>query len=260
MQHALITGASSGLGAEFARRIAQQNTHHLILVARRASRLEALRAELEPSFPGDIQVFPADLSEHEHRLRLLDWLESRSIDVSLLINNAGFGSFGTLHTAEGDAQLRMVRLNCEAVVHLTMAISQGMISRQSGEIIIVSSLAAFTALPRMATYAATKAFDLQLALALSRELAASNIWVTALCPGPTPTEFGQIAGVEEAYSHIPSLTTAEVVDAALRGLARRSALVMPGLSNRLLSALARLLPPAAAARAADFVLRSSARA
>ena len=230
---ALITGASAGLGTEFARQLAPY-ADTLVLVARRNDRLELLRAELTESFPHlRVRPYAADLSQDGARAEFIRWLGEQQIEVDVLINNAGLGDRGEFATSEWDKVRRILEVNISALTHLTHALVPGMIARGRAAILNVSSVAGFFPLPNFAVYAATKAYVTSLTEALRMELRPKGIAVTALCPGPVPTEFFDIAtrGGSDTphYDSMPAFTATpqEVVYTALRALATDRARVIP---------------------------------
>ncbi len=241
---ALITGASSGIGATFARQLAARG-FHLLLVARRAERLTALAGELEQAHPikADIQV--VDLAEPA----AVEWLAQRIAQLetlTLLVNNAGFGTTGPFAQNEPAGQLDMVHVHVLATVRLTRAALPGMIARRRGAIINVSSLAGFVPMPGNVTYCATKAYLTSFSQALQIELAGSGVQVQALCPGFTHTEFhSAMAAGRYDHARIPGWMwqpADEVVAGSLRALARGQVVYIPGFKNRLLAALIHLAP------------------
>jgi short-subunit dehydrogenase len=233
---ALITGASSGLGAEFARQLAPLASS-LVLVARRNDRLEELSATLRSLHPElDIRIFQADLADSKQRYALADWLQKEKIDVNFLINNAGLGDHGHFDSSDWNRVQAMLDLNITALTHLTHLLVGRMIVGGRAAILNVSSVAGFFPLPNMAVYSATKAYVTSLSEALSIELRPKGITVSALCPGPVPTEFFDIAtrpGEEERASHFETfpafvVSAAEAVRAGLRAVATERARVVPG--------------------------------
>jgi short-subunit dehydrogenase len=221
---ALITGASSGIGATFARRLAA-NGYRLILVARRLDRLESLASEL-----GNAEVLQADLAE-ESGLQLVEKRILAAPDLTLLVNNAGFGSMGRFFEIPVDSQDRMHRLHVIATMRLTHAALSGMVPRGAGAIINVSSVAGFGQNPGSISYCATKAWMNSFTEGLDIELktAQSPVKVQALCPGFTITEFQDVIGMERR--RIPNrlwMKAEDVVDASLKGLARDELIVVPG--------------------------------
>ena len=224
----LITGASAGLGADFARQLSRRG-HRLVLVARRKDRLETLADEL-----GNARAVAMDLGEPGAAGRLMADIAAHAEQVDCLINNAGFGLWGKFATLDGPRQRQMIDLNCGALVELCHAVLPAMLKRGEGAILNVASTAAFQAGPGMATYFATKAFVLSFSEALHEEVAKSGVRVTALCPGPTRTEFGAVAGFKGngAFDRL-SATSAEVVAVGLKALDSNRAVAIPGLVNKI---------------------------
>ncbi len=188
---ALVTGASAGIGAELARQLAGCGAN-LILTARRKERLEALAAELE-SKGTEVRVVAADLNDPAAPQAIYDATEGAGLAVEILINNAGLGQFGAFATSEIEQELSQVRVNCEAVVRLSRLFVPRMVERRRGWVLVLASTASFQPIPYLNTYAATKVFDRFFALGLAAEVARFGIKVTALCPGPTESEFFEIA-------------------------------------------------------------------
>ncbi|MBA2771265.1 MAG: SDR family oxidoreductase, partial [Sphingomonas sp.] len=215
---ALITGASAGLGAEFARQLANRG-QRLVLAARRTERLEALAAEL-----GNARAVTVDLGRPGAAAELIGDIERAGESVELLVNNAGFGLHGRIAKLDPARQRAMIDLNCGALFDLSRAVLPAMIERKSGAILNVASTAAFQPGPGMAVYFATKAFVLSLSEALHEEVKRHGIRVTALCPGPTKTEFGEVAGFagNGAFDRW-SMDSETVVRAGLAGLERNKA-------------------------------------
>ena len=242
---ALVTGASAGLGAEFARQLAAKG-RRLVLVARRRERLGELAAEL-----GNARAVGLDLSEPGAAKRLLADLQAHAEIVDLLVNNAGFGLAGQFAELDGGRQREMIDLNCAALAELARAALPGMIARKAGGILNVASTAAFQPGPDMAVYFASKAFVLSFSEALHDEVKGQGVKVSCLCPGPTRTEFRSVSGFDpKGRLGKLSADAASVVAAGLKGLERNRAVVVPGLSNKLISQVHRLLPRAAMRRAA----------
>lgn len=234
---AVITGASAGLGAEFARQLARRGTR-LVLVARREDRLRALADEV-----GNARVIPADLSVHDAAERLMADLDAAGDAVDLLINNAGFGQIGRFAALDAGRQREMIDLNIGSLTDLCRAFAPRMIERKSGGILNVASTAAFQPGPNMAVYFATKAYVLSFTEALHEELKPHGVHVTALCPGPTRTEFGDVAGFggNGMFDRV-AMTAKPVVAAGLAGLDRNQAVVVPGLVNKIGAASTRFAP------------------
>jgi short-subunit dehydrogenase len=238
---ALITGASAGLGVDFARQLSAQGKR-LVLVARRKDRLEALAAEL-----GNARAVEADLSEANAVERLMADLAAHDEHVELLVNNAGFGLTGRFAELDGKRQRQMIDLNCGALTELAHAVLPGMIERKQGRILNIASTAAFQPGPGMAVYFATKAFVLSFSEALHEEVKKNGVIVSALCPGPTATEFGEVAGFRpggRSAKLLVSMTadSASVVRAGLVGLEKGQAIVIPGLANKATAQASRFFP------------------
>ncbi|SEU35987.1 SDR family NAD(P)-dependent oxidoreductase [Stigmatella erecta] len=195
-QVALITGASAGLGEQFAERFAQGG-HDVILVARTASRLEALATRLEQAHGGKVHVLPADLARPEAPARIFEEVRARGLEVEYLVNNAGFGSSGAFLDQAVEREAEMVEVNCTALLKLTHLFAQPMRARRSGRILNIASTAGFQPGPYMATYYATKAFVVSFSEALAHELRGTGVTVTCHCPGATHTEFASRASIEK---------------------------------------------------------------
>lgn len=236
---ALITGASSGIGLEYAAALAREGLD-LVLVARRAGRLERLAARLRDRYGVAVLVMAEDLATAGAAARIVAETTRRGIDVALLVNNAGFGTFGVLDKQDIGGQRAMVDVNCGAVVELTRLLLPALRARGRGGIIVVSSILGHFPMPAMATYSATKAFDLFFAMSLWGELRGTDIDVQALCPGPTRSEFSALAGSPDR-GPLGYKSAREVVDRSLARLGR-SLVVVPGRRNRALVALLRLMP------------------
>ncbi|MGH9639283.1 MAG: SDR family NAD(P)-dependent oxidoreductase, partial [Bryobacteraceae bacterium] len=189
---ALVTGASAGIGRSLAEQLAAGGAN-LVLTARRVDRLQQLAAELTAKYGIDVEVFAADLTRAEAPAAIHAFTEGKRLEIELLINNAGFGVFGRTHEIEESRLMDMIGVNCGAVVRLTRIYLPRMVERRRGDILIVASTAAFQPVPFIASYAATKAFDLIFAEGLAEEVRSLGIRVCALCPGSTNTEFQQVA-------------------------------------------------------------------
>ena len=233
----LITGASAGLGVEFARQCAARGDE-VILIARRKDRLNKLAAEL-----GKAHVIAADLGKPNSPAKLLEEIKSRGLWVRTLINNAGFGLRGRFDALPLDRQLEMIDLNIRSLTNLTFIVIDDMRAHGGGSILNVASTAAFQPGPNMAVYFATKAYVLSFTEALHEEWKDRGIKVSALCPGPTRTEFGDVAGIKTLGSFDRLAMEAEpVVKAGLEGLDRNQAIVIPGATNKIGAWSTRLAP------------------
>ena len=233
----LITGASAGLGVEFARQCVKRG-EEVILVARRKDRLNKLAAEL-----GKAHVIAADLSKLKAAEKLLAEVASRGLWVRTLINNAGFGLRGRFDALALDRQLEMIDLNIRSLTNLAFVALDNMRAHGGGAILNVASTAAFQPGPNMAVYFATKAYVLSFTEALHEEWKGRGIKVSSLCPGPTRTEFGDVAGIKTLGSFDRLAMEAEpVVRAGLEGLDRNQAVVIPGVPNKIGAWSTRLAP------------------
>jgi short-subunit dehydrogenase len=239
---AVITGASSGIGAEIARELARRG-HELVLVARSADRLQSLADEL----PTTAHVVPTDLNHPAARAGLLGELQDRGLTPQVLVNNAGFSTMGPVHRSDPARELSLVEVDVAAVADLCSRFLPGMVERRSGALLNVASTAAFQPLPGQAAYGAAKAFVLSYTRSLSAELKGTGVGVTVLCPGPVDTGFGAAAGIskEEADESLPAfmwVPAPEVAKAAVDGMDKGALVVIPGVANRAGAALAHLVP------------------
>ena len=236
---ALVTGASSGLGEEFARQLAARGMH-LILVARRQDPMEKLAAELHLQHGTRCVVITADLSDPEAPSRVLQQVSDQGLTVELLVNNAGFGIVGEVDNVDVDNVLKMIRLNIAALTELTYRVLPGMLQRGRGAILNVSSLSAFQPVAYMGAYAASKAFVLHFSEALHCELRYRGVTVTAVCAGVTRTHFFDIAGAPGWLQKHASHSVDYVVKRALKTLVRGKQYTVPGWRNYLLTLLVRI--------------------
>jgi len=234
---ALVTGASAGLGLEFARQLSKRG-HRLVLAARRKERLDALAKEL-----GNARAVAVDLSKSNAAATLMADVEANGETVDLLVNNAGFGLIGRFAELDAKRERQMIDLNVGALTDLCRAVAPAMIERGSGAILNVASTAAFQPGPKMAVYFATKAFVLSLSEALHEELKPHGIKVSCLCPGPTRTEFGDVAGFggNGLFDRV-AMTADKVVEIGLKGLDANRAVVVAGWLNKVAAASTRFAP------------------
>ncbi len=234
---AAITGASSGIGAAFARKLAALG-YDLVLVARRGDRLTALAAELEGAYGIRAEMLVADLTDEGDVERVAETIATIP-NLELLVNNAGMGAEGRFYQADIDPQLDMIRLHVLASVRLARAALPGMVERGRGGIINVASVAGFMALPDNVNYCATKGYLITFSKALQLELIGTGVRVQALCPGFTHTEFhDDLREFDKARTpKILWMPAEAVVDASLRGLARGEVVCIPGIGNRLIAAI-----------------------
>lgn len=248
---ALITGASSGIGAAFAEALARDGVD-LVLVARSEDRLRALASRLVRDTGRNVQVLPADLTRPDQGVALLKAVAALDMPIDLLINNAGFATVGAFAVQDAARERDEIALNVTAVVDLAHAFLPGMLERGQGAIINIASAAAFQPMPYMSVYAATKAFVYAFSDGLWAECAGRGVHVMAVCPGPVDTGFFEATGSHGLRKMVPkgSMITAEqVVDATLAGLAARRRVVIPGGVNKISAAFGALVPRAVLARA-----------
>jgi short-subunit dehydrogenase len=254
MNTTLITGASSGIGEAFARKLAARG-RNVLLVARSEDKLIALCNELGRLTSIRAQYLALDLLQPDAGAQLFEETKTRDLEVEMLINNAGFGSMGDYVRLDLNRELDMIQLNVRSLVDLTHRFLGPMRDRKSGTIINVASTAAFQAVPYMATYAATKAFVLSFSEALWEENRAHGVHVMALCPGVTETNFFQVAKIDRPPMRIIQ-TPEEVVETALRALKRHKSTVISGWGNWLTVEAERFMPRATVTKVAGKALRS----
>jgi short-subunit dehydrogenase len=236
---ALVTGASAGIGVALARELAGHGAK-LILTARRKERLDSLAAEL--SAKGTVvRIVVADLNDPAAPQQIYDATEGAGLTVDILINNAGLGQFGQFYQSPIEQELSQVRVNCEAVVRLTRLFLPRMVERRRGWILIVASTASFQPLPYLNTYAATKVFDRFFAQGLAAEVARFGVKVTALCPGPTESEFSQVANSSKIMPG-GKQSAEEVASRGIAALARGQRTIIPKFTWQLTALLTRFLP------------------
>lgn len=244
---ALITGASAGIGREFARLLASR-ARSLVLVARRRERLEELRDELTKQNPNlTVHIQTADLAGTGQVNQLVDSLEQSKIEIDLLINNAGLGDMGAFATSESERLERMLLVNISALTLLTRELLPAMLSNRRGGVLNVSSCAGFLPIAEFSVYAATKAYVTSFSEGLRAELRGTGISVCALCPGPVHTEFTQVAQRREQPPPPPAaeivyVSAAEVARIGLEAIERDRPLVIPGLAMKIGMSIVRMLP------------------
>ncbi len=250
---ALVTGASSGLGEHIALDLAAAGTH-LVLTARRADRLQDLADRIRATYFVQTLVVPADLALPEAPQQIYNATEAAGIPIDILINNAGFGFLGHFHQSSPEWDRKMVAVNCAAVVHLTHLFLPRMIERRRGYIMILASAASFQPIPYMSTYAATKAFDRFLGEALDAEVRQYGIRVSSLCPGPTESEFGKVAGMNSSVFR-RAVPAEPVVLRGLLDLANGKPISCPTGSGPFMLFLERFLPRNLVTRTLERALR-----
>lgn len=237
---ALVTGASAGIGLALAEQLAASGAN-LVLTARRSDRLKALAERLRGEYGVETQIIAADLAEPATPQQLFSATEGSGLTIDILINNAGFGYYGEFVKGDAAWQRKMVDLNCAAVVHLTNLFLPKMVERRHGHLMIVASTASYQPLAYMATYAATKVFDRFLAEALAHEVADSGVKVSALCPGPTDSEFNEVAGLHQIPGR-KSQSAEEVARLGLEGLVEGKSWVIPYTAGKVMVFMQRLAP------------------
>jgi len=248
MKVTLITGASSGIGEEFARRLAAEG-HNLVLVARSEKALHELCDELMLEHKITAHYVALDLSRADADQQLSDETEKHGFEVDWLINNAGFGSYGDFIKLDRDRELQMIDLNIRSLVALTHRYLPAMRERRSGTIINVSSAASFQPIPFFATYAATKAFVTSFSEAIAEENRPFGIKIMALCPGSTKTNFFAAANMDKPVQIKGQQTSAEVIETAMRGVRSSRTRIVSGFVNFVVSVLVNIVPNAVITRA-----------
>ena len=246
----LITGASSGIGADLAE-CAAADGFDLVLVARRVNALTAVAQRCEKKHDAKVTIFPADLGDPTASRVLCAELRARKLDVHTLINNAGVGATGSVAALSLDAQLNIIQVNVTALTELTRRLLPVMTERGTGAIMNVASTAAFLPGPGMAVYYASKAYVLSFTEALAEELRDTDIHVSALCPGPTATGFGAASGISASKlmkQKALVMSSAAVARIGWDGLLRRERVVVPGFANKVMIQSLRAAPRAIAAR------------
>jgi short-subunit dehydrogenase len=241
-QTALITGASAGIGCEFAR-IFAADRYDVVLTARDGDRLNRIKSELEGLHGIEARVIVKDLSDPAAPTEIFEELEN-DMRIDVLVNNAGFGGFGLFTETDTDHQLRMIQVNITSLTHLTKLFLKDMVARKEGKILNVASTAAFQPGPFHSVYYATKAYVLLLSEAINNELTGTGVTVTAFCPGPTETEFFDRAGGKRSklFRRSMTMTATTAAEIGYRGMCEGKPLVIPGFRNKLLAFSTRLLP------------------
>ena len=256
---ALVTGASSGLGEEFARQLAHRGCN-LVLSGRSREKLETLASDLARINGVAARVVTADLAQPGGAEQLALIVDDLGVTIDHLINNAGFGSAGNFAETDAQRQTTMVRVNCESIVCLAGHFLPGMVKRNRGGIINVGSTAAYQPTPFMATYGASKAFVVSFSAALASELENSDVRVLACCPGPVPTGFQAAAGMPEgSILNFAKLEPNDVVQSTLDAYAAGRVVFVPGAVNSVQTALSKMLPRAVVVRAAKYTMRKLGR-
>lgn len=256
-QTALVTGGSGGIGLEIAKVLAARG-FNLVLVARNRDALEAAAGQIEGKNTVSVHVFAADLRRRESPEAIFDFLRNESVGIDVLVNNAGFGLGGEFAETELTRELEMIQVNIAALTHLTKLFLPAMIKRKSGRILNVASTAAFQPGPLMAVYYATKAYVLSFSEALAEELRNAGVTVTALCPGPTRTEFAEEAqvGNSRLFTAFGVADAADVAEFGVSAMLHGRRVAIPGIRNKIVAQANRFAPRALTAKVARIAQES----
>ncbi|MEJ2516293.1 MAG: SDR family oxidoreductase [Gammaproteobacteria bacterium] len=255
-RRAVVTGASSGLGADFARELAKRGAD-LVLVARRREKLEALAAELEGRHGVQCRVHVMDLTRPAAPAQLAETLDAEGWNVDVLVNNAGFGVYARFLDTEWDRIEKMLRLDVEALAAMTRVFAPGMVQRGWGRVLQVASIAAFQPSPGYAAYAAAKSFVLSFGNALHQEWKGTGVSCTVVSPGVTETEFLQVAGQEKGLFHKATLMDSPTVARqGIEAMISGSPGIVPGWMNKVTTFSTRLIPRRLQAAVADLAMKS----
>ena len=256
---ALVTGASSGIGAELAR-IHAGRGGDLVVVARRRDRLESLKAQLEATHRVTVHVLSKDLTQAEAPQQIYDEVRSLGVPVDYLVNNAGFGYRGFFHKQDWAVNEAMIKVNLLALAALTRLFVPDMVARHSGRILNVASMAGFLPGPLNSTYYATKAFVISFSEAIANELASTGVTVTVLCPGPTESEFTRIAQMGDINLARTLASARQVAEVGYEALLRGKTVVVPGVLNKVaIHGLLRLSPRRLSARVSRILMEKRER-
>ncbi|MFL5462768.1 MAG: SDR family NAD(P)-dependent oxidoreductase [Gemmatimonadaceae bacterium] len=251
---ALITGGSGGIGLELAKVLARKG-FDLVLVARQRDTLEAAAGQLEGIHEVKVTAFAADLRRRESPEAIFDFLHNENIPVEILVNNAGFGLGGEFADTDLTRELEMIQVNIAALTHLTKLFLPAMIKRHSGHILNVASTAAFQPGPLMAVYYATKAYVLSFSEALAEELRNSGVSVTALCPGPTRTDFAATAEMTNSrlFTAFGAADAADVAEYGVDAMMHGRRVAIPGIKNKIIAQANRFAPRTVSAKVARMI-------
>jgi uncharacterized protein len=256
-KRALVTGASSGFGADFAREFARRGTN-LIIVARRTEQLETLASEIRAMHGVDVDVISLDLGTASAAQELYDLIVAAGKPVDILVNNAGLGLYGESALIPWPKEQAMLQIDMVTLAGLTKLFLPQMLERHFGYILNVSSIAAFQPTPLYASYSAAKAFVLYFSEALGHELRDSGVWVTVVSPGVASTEFLKVSGQKATpYQRLIMMSSADVVKSAVEGMLAGKRTVVPGFANALLAWAVGLTPRSLSLRVAEFLMRSN---
>ncbi|MCH7548340.1 MAG: SDR family oxidoreductase [Candidatus Krumholzibacteriota bacterium] len=248
-QTALITGASFGIGREFAKFFAADR-YDIVLVARTEDKLDEVKRDLESAYGIEAHVVVADLADPTAPEAIWRAVSEKGIRVDTLVNNAGFGGFGLFHESDLEHELRMIQVNIAAVVALSKFFVREMVARGSGQIVNVASTAAYQPGPLQSVYYATKAFVLSFTEAMTNELHGTGVRAMAFCPGPTLTEFHARAGTERSFKQIRQQSAVDATREGYQGMKKGKGVVIAGLQNRVLAFGTRFAPRSFSAKIA----------
>ncbi|MEZ0375318.1 MAG: SDR family NAD(P)-dependent oxidoreductase [Candidatus Sericytochromatia bacterium] len=255
-KRALVTGASSGLGADFARQLAAQKAN-LVLVARRRERLEELASELRSKHEVEVTVVAMDLEDSDAPEELYDLLKARKLPVDILVNNAGFGVYGNFVDTDWEREQAMLQLDIISLVHLTKLFSRDMVQRGWGRILQVSSIGAYQPCPTYACYGAAKSFVLNFGEAINYELRGTGVSCSVLSPGYTATEFLKRTGQEQTiYQKMMVMESGDVARRGLEAMFRGTPSLVPGIVNKLVVFSLRLVSRPMATAIAHLTMRN----
>jgi hypothetical protein len=239
---ALVTGASSGLGVDFARELATRECN-LILVARRKERLETIQQELSTQYGVDVHILPLDLAAQDAPQQLYNKIQQEGRTVDILVNNAGFGAYGPFLEIPWEHEQNMLELDILTVVHICKLFARDMVAQRSGYMLQIASIGAYQPTPTYASYAAAKSFVLYFSIALNQELRNTGVSSTVLSPGITATEFLQVAGQQRTlYQRMMMMQSADVARIGIRAMLKRKPEVVPGWLNSFSALLTRIFP------------------
>ncbi|TVQ01233.1 MAG: SDR family oxidoreductase [Balneolaceae bacterium] len=240
---AIITGASSGIGFELAKVFAQEG-YDLIITARRKERLKNLQTEIENDYNVKVHVIPLDITKEDNACRLLDYTEKNNLNITALVNNAGVGDYGSFHTSEWIRQSQIIELNIKALTHLTHLFLPALMKNERSYILNVASTAAFQPGPLMSVYYASKHYVLAFSEAIADELQGYRVTVTALCPGPTESEFQKVANMQTSklIDRFPLATSHKVAEYGYKAMKKGKRVAVYGFYNKLLLKTIGLFP------------------
>lgn len=242
METVLVTGASSGIGLQLAELFAKGG-HDLVIVARREKLLESVASRFKENYGINVTVIPKDLTLKKSPQEIYNEVKALGIEIEILVNNAGFGAVGEFTELDHKRQIDMINLNVNALVSLTKLFLPDMIEKNRGGILNVGSLAGFQPGPYASIYYATKSFVLSFTEGLYEELKGTDIKVSCLAPGPVNTEFGEVSGLDKSFLFkTGTMSGKEVAEEGYRGFKKGKLIVIPGLGNRLLPLLVRIMP------------------